>query len=54
MTARQRAGEWRQADMAAIKILYPSLSWQQIGRMIRNARHVRLLGGKSLETALGR
>ncbi len=58
MTARREsrrlARERRQADMAVIKVLYPHMSWRQIAVMVRSARHVRLLGGETLERALGR
>ena len=56
MTAhdRRRARDRRGYEASLLKALYPALSWQHIGLVLKHARNVRLLGGGSLESALGR
>jgi hypothetical protein len=51
---RQRADERRAYERDMIKVLYPALASEQVGCLLDNARHVRLLDGRSLAAALGR
>jgi hypothetical protein len=54
MSTIRRARDRRQYEASLIKSLYPSLSWRQISAMLRYAHLVRLPGGQTLESALGR
>lgn len=56
MTARDRraARDRRRAEVAQFRALYPSMTAQQVRQLLRNAEHVRLIGGASLASLLGR